>query len=328
MLKQFKMNAAGNLARVQALSHARLSNYRRFFDATDDAQVLSLYEWNDDLSTCLFLIIKQVEVVLRNQFHRALSLRYGVVGGHGSKDWYAHVYLSPLSREKIRDITHRRQGNQWVPNIPAPSPDDVVSGLTFGFWPRLLDLRKDALNQSIDWGSILLDVLPGHRQRQRSHWAKRKHQDGIFSRLALCNELRNRIAHHEPIWKQGPLMEEGRPRQGRPLTIQAPAPSTPDGALARLRLLYGRVTELLGWLSPDVARQHTASDLHLRCLSLMEPETLKAYQHAKPPAELDLAKLPNLRAFRKALRHASRRQQPVLIKDGHRILGRVTCHLP
>lgn len=31
MLKQIETYAAGNLARVQALSHARLSNYRSFF---------------------------------------------------------------------------------------------------------------------------------------------------------------------------------------------------------------------------------------------------------------------------------------------------------
>ncbi|MDT9120960.1 hypothetical protein RSW84_26335, partial [Escherichia coli] len=87
--------------------------------------------------------------------------------------------------------------------------------LTFGFWPRLLDLKKDALHQNIDWGSILLDVLPGHPQRQATHWAKQKHQDGLFARLDLCNGLRNRIAHHEPIWKLGELMTEGRPRPGK-----------------------------------------------------------------------------------------------------------------
>lgn len=49
MLKQIKTNTAGNLARIQALSHARLSNYRSFFQAADDAQTLGLYQWNDDI---------------------------------------------------------------------------------------------------------------------------------------------------------------------------------------------------------------------------------------------------------------------------------------
>lgn len=328
MLKQTKINPLGNLAHVQALSHARLSNYRSFFGTTDDAQVLALYQWNDELSACLFRTLRQVEVVLRNQFHKAFSLRYGAVGASGSRDWYAYVALGPLSKNKIKDITHRKLGQQFLPRMPVPSPDDVVSRLTFGFWPRLLDLNKDSLNQPIDWGPILLEVLPGHRQRQASHWAKQKHQDALFARLDLCNELRNRIAHHEPIWKLGPLMHEGRPRQGKPLTVQWPTPTTPEDALIRLRLLYDRVTELLGWLCPNMAAQHAASELHLHCLSLLQPQTLKAYQYARPLAEIDLAAVHNLRSLRKALRHASHRQQPVLVKDGHRIIGRLICLMP
>ena len=328
MLKQLKTHAAGNLARIQALSHARLSNYRSFFGATDDLQALALYQWNDELSACLFRTISLVEVVLRNQFHKAFSLRYGVVGGYGSKDWYEHVALAPIARNKIKDITNFRHGTQQLPRIPAPSPDDVVSALTFGFWPHPLDLKKDALHQNIDWGPILLDVLPGHRQRQATYWAKQKHQDGLFARLDLCNGLRNRIAHHEPIWKLGELMIEGRDRPGKVLTVAAPAPTKPDEALVRLRLLYDRVVELLAWLSPDLANQHARCELHLRCLSLLQPATLRAYRLALPPAEVDLAAVPNLRAFRKALRYAARRQQPLLLKDGHRLLGHLTSLLP
>ncbi len=325
MLKQIRSNPAGNLARVQALSHARLSNYRTFFGAADDAEALGLYQWNDDLSAVLFRTISLVEVVLRNQFHRAMSMRYGVVGGYGSRDWYAHVALDPLSRSKIKDVTHYKQGQQVLPRVPVPSPDDVVSGLTFGFWPHLLDLKKDLLNQAVNWGPILIDVLSGHRQRQATYWAKLKHRDALFARLDLCNELRNRIAHHEPIWKLGPLMSESRPRHGVPRTVQAPAPSTPADALVRLRLLYGRVTELLGWLSPDVAAQYALSDMHLRCQHLLQSDTVSAYQRALPPAVVDLAVLANLRTLRKALRYAARRQQPVFIRDGHRLIGHLTC---
>lgn len=328
MLKQIKGNPAGNLVHIQALSHARLSNYRRFFSAADDDEALGLYQWNDDLSVVLFSTIKQLEVVLRNQFHHAMSLRYGAAGGQGSKDWYAHVALNTKSKDKITGITHHYRGNQLVPRVPAPSPDDVVSGLTFGFWPRLLDLKFDIHQQPVAWGPILVDVLPGHRQRQAGHWAKPKHRDALFARLDMCNDLRNRIAHHEPIWKLGPLMVESRPRPGSPLAIHAPAPTTPADALHRLRLLYDRITELLGWLSPAMAAKHMASDTHLRCLNLLQIDTLRDYRRALPPAEIDLATIPNLRSLRKALRYASRRRQPVLIKDGYRLIGNLSCTSP
>lgn len=215
-----------------------------------------------------------------------------------------------------------------VPRVPAPSPDDVVSGLTFGFWPRLLDLKVDIHRQPVVWGPILVDVLPGHRQRQASYWAKLKHRDALFARLDMCNGLRNRIAHHEPIWKLGALMVESCSRPGSPVAIQAPAPTTPADALNRLRLLYDRVTELLGWLSPAVAAKHKVSDMHLRCLSLLQIDTLHEYRRALPPAEIDLARIQNLRSLRKALRYAARRSQPVLIKDGRRLVGHLYCSTP
>ncbi|WP_175107750.1 Abi family protein [Pararobbsia alpina] len=328
MLKQIKTNTEGTLARIQALSYPRLSNYRSFFGAANDAEALGLYKWNDDLSAVLFRIISLVEVVLRNQFHHAMSLRYGTAGGHGSRDWYAHVALGAHSKSKIMDITHCRRGQRMLPRVPAPSPDDVVSGLTFGFWPHLLDLKKDLRHQAVSWGHILVDVLPGHRQRQITYWTKPKHRDALFARLDLCNALRNRIAHHEPIWKLGPLMREGRARSGSPLNMQASAPSTPADALTRLRLLYCRVTELLDWLSPAVATHHSTSELHLRCLNLLQPETLRTYRQALPPAEIDFATIANMRTLRKALRYAARRRQPVLLKDGHRQVGYLTCATP
>ncbi|WP_431287615.1 Abi family protein [Roseateles chitinivorans] len=320
-------HAASHSGRAQSFSQARLSSYRTFLGAVDDAQALALHEWNDELSVCLFRLLRKIEIVLRNQLHKALSARYGALGGPGSKDWYAHVALSTSSMEKIRKITHFHQGTQHLPRVPPPSPDDVVSKLTFGFWPHLLDLARDAQRRPVDWGSMLLDVLPGHRQRQASYWAKRKHQDALFARLVLCNDLRNRIAHHEPIWKFGPLLKEAGSRLGSPVTHEAPAPTSVPETLARLLLIYGRLTELLGWLSPETAAHHAVSELDQRCRTLMQIEAVLAHQHALQPATIDLATVSNLRVLRKTLRHASRRQQPALLKDGHRTLGNLTCQL-
>lgn len=319
-----KQRALGTRAWVRALSRARLRNYRSFFGAVDDAEVLGLYRWSNDLSAELFWTIRLVEVVLRNGFHHALSRRYGAVGGEESKDWYEYVALDAHARSRIMGITHCKRGQHMVLRVPCPSPDDVVSRLMFGFWPHLLDLKRDLLGDIVDWGGVLVDVLPGHRQRQVSYWAKLKHRDALFARLDLCNELRNRIAHHEPVWKLGPLMKEARARRGAPQTTEAPAPATPAEALARLRLLYGRVIELLGWLAPDVAADHRKSHVHLRCLNLLREETLNAYRQDLPPMEIDLAAISNVHALLEAMREAEGRQRHLLVKDGQRVIGQFT----
>lgn len=321
--KQYTILA--NQAKIKALSHARLSSYRVFFNTQSDEEMLGLYQWNEELSAAIFRTISLTEIVLRNQCHTAMSMRYGVAGSTNSRDWYDHVDLNKLSRKKITDVTYTKHHQQSVPKVPVPSPDDVVSRLTFGFWPHLLDLRQDMAHQPIVWGPILLDILPGHRQRQVTHWSKQKHRDALFARFDLCNEIRNRIAHHEPIWKIGPLMEETRARRGNQPAIVAPAPTTPSEALGRLKLLYERLTELLGWLSPEMARAHALSDVHHKCISLLNLQALEAYRKTKLPVVLNLAQFKSNRSLRKALRLATRYQQPTLLMDGHRTLGHITC---
>lgn len=269
-------------ALVEAISHPRLSNYRSFFSTADDAETLGLYQWNEDTCGALFRAISVVEIVLRNQFHKAMGARYGSMGSAGSRDWYNHIALSGHSRQKVQEITHRRHHQQWLARVPTRSPDDVVSKLTFGFWPHLLDVMHDSSNSPLDWGAILVDVLPGHRQRQSTYWAKQSPRDALFARLDLCNEIRNRIAHHEPIWKLGPLMSETRARLHTKPTQVLPAPSTPQESLERLQLYYERVTELMQWLSPTLASAYRSGEVDARCRWLLAERTLDDYRQRQP----------------------------------------------
>ena len=159
-------------------------------------------------------MISIIEIVLRNKFHRALSARYGAVGGQESKDWYLYVKLNQHSKSKVNEIIHTLRKKKRRSALSRASPDDVVSRLSFGFWPYLLDLQIDIHNQPINLASIILDAFPGHRQRQENYWKKTKYQDQLFARLDMCNQLRNRIAHHEPIWKLRSLKQENRLRPG------------------------------------------------------------------------------------------------------------------
>lgn len=215
---------------------------------------------------------------MRNGFHSALSPHYGATGSSGSRDWYHHIALSAHSRDSVRKITHRADGR---PRQPAPAPDDVVSKLTLGFWPSLLEVKADGAGRPIPWGNILPHVVPGHRYTNAAYWRTRPHQDALQARLDLCTYLRNRIAHHEPIWKQGALLEETKPRRRRPLAVVAPAPSTPDEALARLHLQHDRVMTLLHWLSPDVADMLQQDTAHRQGTHLLQMNTLQAYRQGQ-----------------------------------------------
>lgn len=311
---------------VDAISHARLSNYRAFFSPTNDSETLGLYQWNDDVSGALFRAMSLLEVVLRNRFHRAMGSRYGAVGPVGAKDWFHHIQLVGDSHDKVRKITHKRKHKTWVPRNPMPSPDDVVSKLTFGFWPHLLDVTDDILGNPLSWGDILIEVVPGHRMRLPTQW-KQSERDALFARLDLCNDLRNRIAHHEPVWKLGPLMEESRARQGvaNPAVIEQ-APSTPAEAVDRLRLYYDRMVELLKWLSPDVAAAYRGCETDARCRMLLSHEALSHYRQRRALGEVQLDHFLGERRLAKVLKYASRHRHPVALKRGVAVVGYWTSH--
>lgn len=316
---------------VQALlggySSARLSNYRKFFRTQSDAEAIGVYQWNEDLSSALARLVGLIEIVMRNQFHHALSRHYPLGATGASTDWYRHIRLSGKSLDSVRALTHENDGRGPLKTSP-PNPDDVVAKQTFGFWPYVLDVQRDMGGNPLPWGDILLGVLPGHRQTDRSYWAVRAHRDALFARIDLCGRLRNRLAHHEPIWKLGKLREETRPRDGREPKVLAHPPRKPAEALARLQLIYDRLTELLQWLSPEVAHEYLTRPGHWTCMNLLQMPVVEAYKNGYPPSVINLAHLPGSRKLRKALRHASRRQQPVLIKDGHRTIGHMTCFVP
>ncbi|HEY1397454.1 Abi family protein [Roseateles sp.] len=312
---------------VKAISHARLSNYRTFFNPVDDGETLGLYQWNDDVSGSLFRAMSLLEIVLRNQFHKALGSRFGAVGPSGGKDWFNHLHLNPDSREKVKKLTHKKRHGTWLPRNPMPSPDDVVSKLSFGFWPHLLDVTSDSSGLALKWGEILVEVVPGHRMRQPAQW-KRAERDALFSRLDLCNEIRNRIAHHEPIWKLGPLMEEARARSGVTPAIVAGAPATPADAVDRLRLYYDRMVELLKWLSPDVATAYRGGETDARCRVLLSHDAVAHYRRRRPFGEVQLDFFLGDRRLAKILRYASRHRQPVALKRGAATIGYWTSHAP
>lgn len=268
-------NANEVQALVAAISAPRLSSYRKFFQPQTDEELLGIYRWHEDLCSTFSRNMAWIEIVLRNRFHQALSQRYGTVGAGTSRDWYHHLHLSPHSHDSVRRITHTQSGQ---PRRPAPAPDDVVAKLTFGFWPALLDVKEDIQGTRLSWGDILIAVVPGHRQKDAAYWRGSAHRDALFARLDLCKDLRNRIAHHEPIWKQGALYEETKPRPRRKVALVAPAPRTPVEALARLQLQHDRVMELLHWLSPEVAHLVKASPGYQHGEQLLLTDTLDAYR--------------------------------------------------
>lgn len=167
---------------------------------------LQLYQLNTKLSEALYGLLQSLEVILRNAFHEQLSVAL-------STTWYDTQYgsrslLRPKEAESVRHAKDRILGlnNSIVPG-------QVVASLSFGFW---VNLTSGDYEQSLWMRMKLYEAFP---RRPRHKFGR----VDIYKRLNDLRRLRNRVAHHEPIFN------------------------------LKLRNELGKILETIDWISIDAA---------------------------------------------------------------------------
>ena len=192
MVNKFSYPAPLIAALEASLSQERLQSYLTAAGG-DPTQALQLYIWNTDLSAALYQPLQGLEITLRNAFHRELSQTYG-------SDWYDQIpqILTERSNDNItkakKDITSRGK---------SATPSRIVAELSFGFWVSLLGYgRKGNNNYEMKlWRPALYKAFPNRPAKGFN----RKLANKEFTRI---KDLRNRVAHHEPIIHNQDLLSE------------------------------------------------------------------------------------------------------------------------
>jgi len=258
-------------AALDDLSEPRLLSYRIFFNNPSDPELYGIYCWNDAISMRLMRLVGDIEIILRNRFHRELS-RFAFVRGVSSgdkdaNDWYRFVIAPGTKAAKL--IQKRTTGGSLVSTTPC---HHVVAQMTYGFWPNLLRIQKTPAHVMIPWNTMIPSMFPDHTKNGNTYWASQHEQDKLFMRLDLIGDLRNRVAHFEPVWKFRELKSEWIPRSNYPVVVVASAPVSPEQAIARLRLVYSRTTQLLSWMSKRRAEDYMESENHLNLDWLLSKE--------------------------------------------------------
>ncbi|MCA1297167.1 Abi family protein [Stappia indica] len=171
-----------------SLSHDRLATYT---NATSGNRVdaMRLYAWNTAVSAAFYGPLQALEVALRNSMTSQLALAYGA-------SWYENpaAGLDHGCRQRIRESRRKLARERY----PDDSPH-IVASLSFGFWVSLLG-RGGLLDQRSGvkanyemtlWRPALRGAFPHADKVSR----KRVHKPLYNLRI-----LRNRIAHHEPVF--------------------------------------------------------------------------------------------------------------------------------
>ena len=155
----------------RVLSTERFSSY--LLAARGDAsQAIQLHAWNTMVSGAFYGPLQMVEIALRNAVHDYVSAVHG-------RQWLGDRQV--LQGNELRRVDEARA--QVRGKRKNPTADRVVAELSFGFWLSLSARRYDGL-----WNAVLNRAFVPTPPRR-----------DLYARLAQLRDLRNRIAHHEPI---------------------------------------------------------------------------------------------------------------------------------
>ncbi len=166
------------------MAAARMERYRTACNGNPQ-KAMTLYRKNLKLSQELFTVISCFEIALRNSIDTYYT---NTLGNH----WLQNAAVSGgvfdnrhcrLTQINIHDAIRKLNF--------AYTHYKLVAELGFGFWRYLF-----AHQQFRACGSTLLRILPG---KPRTTPAIQYNHTLVFNRLRSINNLRNRIAHHEPI---------------------------------------------------------------------------------------------------------------------------------
>lgn len=186
-----------DLARQATLSIPRMDTYLSACAgrASPLGSAIELYTWNSEVSAAFMHPLHFCEVVIRNAVSDALATTYGA-----QWPWEKGFLLSlpnPSSKNafKPREALIKAR-NKALASAGGgnPSTGKVIAEMNFAFWESMFTKRNDP---SL-WQNQLLGLFP-NAPSSTPYYVLR---GGIYTSLYNIRMLRNRIAHHEPIFSR------------------------------------------------------------------------------------------------------------------------------
>ena len=208
----------------RTLSDFRLDAYRTG-PGDSEVDLQARYLWNLALAEALHPSLHCLEIALRNALNNAISAT------HGSQ-WYDNqqVLVDAWGRDEVQKAKIRLARKE-----KPLDPGRIVAELEFGFWTSLLDKRyaQSAVSPTYQfplWPGLIPVAFPRFTQASGNPSAGRPALSKRFN--AIRKQLRNRVSHHEPIWRGWY--------------------DRSSGIRTSLDDEYSMILEALAWLSPEL----------------------------------------------------------------------------
>ncbi|MCR5819714.1 MAG: Abi family protein [Bacteroidaceae bacterium] len=160
----------------------------------DTRRAMTLYRHNLKLSQEMFTMISCFEVTLRNRIDKEMRQHWGT-------DWLHDFIMpgGPFSSDGRVDGTRKiiKKAYDELIRTNSYSHSKLLSQMEFGIWKYMFNNVQYRLG-----GRYLLNIFPN---KPRSTAQNRVDNSRIFLELDYINNVRNRIAHHEPICFGNPV---------------------------------------------------------------------------------------------------------------------------
>jgi hypothetical protein len=167
---------------IDVFSRSRILPY---LDSCENLQMaIEKYQANIILSEAMIPTLNYLEICLRNRVNQAIQKYY-------CQDWLLNIppklLISSQDQKKIVEIKARilRKSKREL------SHDDILAQMTFGFWCSFFHRKYDPLLWHKKEAMKILFPNLARAIRRRIY---------IEQRILKIKEIRNRIAHQEPIW--------------------------------------------------------------------------------------------------------------------------------
>jgi len=181
LVKPYSYTQSSLNALEKSFSKDRMQGYLQEM-GNDSAKAFELYAWNTRMSAELFIPLQGVEISLRNALHNELSSVFGAY-------WFdnAAVPLVPYAKNQVAQVKKTLTSSN-----KAIKPSAVMDELSFGFWVSLLGRGQRNSYETQLWIPHLHKAFPNANVSRSS----------VHQPLDKLRKLRNRIAHHEPIFNR------------------------------------------------------------------------------------------------------------------------------
>ena len=150
----------------------------------NEIKAIELYQWNALVAQSLYIYLQSWEVCLRNKIADFLIWKYKEAWPYDQKR--ALRNLKRDDKRRLDEAIVRQERNRGTKPVPTSV---IIADLPVGFWVSQLSSTYDV---PYSWRYNLARIFPfdAELRNEKRAWE-------IANRLLT---LRNRIAHHEPIF--------------------------------------------------------------------------------------------------------------------------------